>query len=361
MKIVVYPRNDANPYLDLLFGEIRSQGDDVRFLATPTWSQTANVLLIPLLLGIYRLRGFRLLHIHWTYLFAPVWVPVVPFGRSIMEAWFAICLRAARLFGIHVVWTAHNLLPLGQVFADDLRARKTLLRAADAVIAHNASSVEPLRAMGAKDVALIRFGPYGSHYPKTMDRAEARERLGLAADERVVAFVGAIENYKGVDTLLEAVADLPQQVKVRVVIAGRCHNHALRHRLEELAERAGPRVRTFFGYIPDDELQVYFASADAVALPFRHITNSSSLLLALEFGVPVILPDLPQLEEIPERASLRYRAEGPTLPELLAQVATMDGRRLEEMGADGKAFVAEWSWERSARETRGVYASVFAG
>lgn len=356
--MLVFPKNTTNPYQDMLYDEMRVQGQEVRFLASPTWSHTVNILLIPLLLGTYRLRGFRILHIHWTYGFAPVWVRVVPLGRRLMQQWFRLCLATARWLGFRVVWTAHNLLPLGRVFADEVAARKLLIRATDAVIAHSAITVEPLRAMGAKNVRVIRFGSYRGHYAQSVDRPEARRRLDIGRDERVVAFVGAVEPYKGVDSLLEAAGQIPEDVALRIIVAGRCGSAGLLHHLRQLAGAAGPRVTTRFEYLPDDELQLYFVGADAIVFPFHRITNSSSLLLALAFGVPVIIPDIPELAELPDDLALRYAGNVPALADMLTRVALMDGAALAAMGRAAKSYESSLSWEQCARETRDVYDAI---
>jgi glycosyltransferase involved in cell wall biosynthesis len=58
------------------------------------------------------------------------------------------------------------------------------------------------------------------------------------------------------------------------------------------------RIEIRDALVPDDELQVYFNACDVVALPFRKVLNSGSLLLAMSFGCPVAAPRLGSIPEV---------------------------------------------------------------
>ena len=359
MKVLVFPRNTADPYQSLLYEQMPRDEITVAYFPTPTWSQTVNMLLFPVVLAIYRFRGFRILHIHWTHLFAPVWVFVVPGGRRLMQFWFRCCIAIARLLGFSIVWTAHNVLPLDRVFADDAAARRLLVNSAAAVIAHKKSTVPAIESFGKTRVEIIPFGRYGDLYPHEMPRAEARGILGLSTSERVISFVGTVAPYKGVDYLLEAARLLKPDVNLKLVIAGSCWNPPLRHRVEHLANELGSRVLTRLEYIPNDELQIYFAASDIGVFPFRQITNSSSLLLALEFRLPVIIPSVPELDEIPDTMAIRYEPESiSALAQALTVVSHLDDTTLASMSRHAAAYGADLSWERSARKTIALYRSL---
>jgi glycosyltransferase involved in cell wall biosynthesis len=355
VKTLVFPEDKTNPYQRLLYEEIARLGVEARYLPSPTSSQTLNLLLLPLWLATLRLRGFRLLHLHWVYLFAPAWVQKVPAGRRFMQAWFAACIGVARVLGYRVVWTAHNVLPGSQVFPDDLAARRWLVRHVDAVVAHSAATLPALRSLGAHDVHVIQAGSYLGQYPQTIGREEARRRLGIGDGERVVTFVGIIEEYKGVDLLLEALLGLGDAAGPRVVVAGWCRSAELLRRIASLAERAGERAITRFDYVPDDELQVYLRAADVAAFPFRRITNSSSILLACSFGVPPLVPAVPELADLPDAAAMRYEPTPEALGEALLRVAEADSSQLAAMAVAARAYAASLTWDRTAVATVDLY------
>ncbi len=79
------------------------------------------------MLGWWRPRGFRILHIHWVFQFSLPWARRAKWARQLMEWWFAAYLVVAGALGYEIIWTAHDLLPHQPVFADDARARDRLL------------------------------------------------------------------------------------------------------------------------------------------------------------------------------------------------------------------------------------------
>ena len=152
------PRDD-NPYQSLLYSEVIAAGIDVRYDEGPTGSQTVNLLLAPALLARFRLKGFKILHLHWVFQFSLPWAPNTPWALRLMEWWFGVYLRTATLLGYRIIWTSHDLLPHEQVFADDTRARDFLLSKAAAVIALSEVTAAELTSLGAKNVRVIPEGP----------------------------------------------------------------------------------------------------------------------------------------------------------------------------------------------------------
>lgn len=273
-----------------------------------------------------------------------------------MQLWFNVCLTTARILGFKVVWTAHNVLPHDRVFYDDMAARLRLIRAAGAVIAHQEAIVAKLESMGARNIHVIPAGPYMGEYPQGIGRNEARRLLGLGLEDRVVVFVGNILPYKQVDWLLEAAGRLPaSDTRTHVVIAGACTDAEMLARLRTLATEAGSRVITRFGFVPDDELQVYFACADVAALPFSRITSSGSAILALSFGVPLLLPDLPEMACFPDSAAIRFAPKLDALVDALTQISTADSQVLSALADGARAYADSLSWEQSGSDTAALY------
>ncbi len=138
MRVLVFPRDDPNPYQRLLYGEMERLGTRVSYLGRLTPSRTLNLLLLPLEVAVRRAGGARLVHLHWVFGFG------LPGGsrfagmRRLAQAWFTLWLRTTRLLGVRIVWTAHNVLPHSPVFADDIAARRALVAASDLVLAHSA-------------------------------------------------------------------------------------------------------------------------------------------------------------------------------------------------------------------------------
>ena len=166
MRIMVLPR-DPNPYQELLYGEMRRLGVQVIYIGELTPSQTLNLLLLPLEIAARRIAGARLMHLHWVFAFALPGARRFPVMRRMAQVWFLVWLRVCRMLGMHLVWTAHNVLPHEPVFADDVSARRALVEASDLVLAHSQSALAELAALGAvpRRSAVIQHGPIAPILP----------------------------------------------------------------------------------------------------------------------------------------------------------------------------------------------------
>jgi glycosyltransferase involved in cell wall biosynthesis len=67
--------------------------------------------------------------------------------------------------------------------------------------------------------------------------------------------------------------------------------------IDSLGIRAN--VRTHLDYVPPDDIELYFESADVVALPYTHFDAQSTVgALALPFGKPLSVTDAAGLPEL---------------------------------------------------------------
>jgi glycosyltransferase involved in cell wall biosynthesis len=349
LAVLAAPRDD-NPYQELLYGELRKAGVRVRYEEGPTASQSLNVALAPAMLARYRLAGYTVLHLHWVFQFSLPSARSQRWARRAMQSWFAFYLRTASWLGFTVVWTAHDLAPHEPVFADDRRAHKDLAARADLVIALSPASAEELSRQGARAVRVVPFGAYGKPTLSPSARAEARHALGWRPEECVVVHFGKLLPYKGADTLLRAAHLLPPASGVRVVVAGACRDQGYAELLRTLAHDLG-RADLRLERLSDEEMGTFLLGADLAAFPFREVTNSSSLLNAQCYGLPVLIPDLPGLRDFPERSVLRYDGSAHGLAKALEGFVRLTPEERRRIGESARAYATSADWPTVATMT----------
>jgi glycosyltransferase involved in cell wall biosynthesis len=348
-KVMVFPR-DPNPYQELLHAGLKPSGFEALYVGELTGSHTLNIVLLPFEVVARRLAGCRYLHLHWVFPFA---VPVAgrfALTRRMSQWWFRFFLLAARLSGVHVVWTVHNVLPHQQVFRDDVEARRALVRACSLVVSHSdATLAEVRRRFGTPRAAVVLpIGPY------VLVTSEAEAARPLRDGRIHVVFVGKIARYKGIEDLLAAFSDDDVQRCARLTIAGACDDTALEQELRAYADRVGATTR--FEYLPDDELHRVLGGADLVALPLRNAATSSTAVLALTAGVPVALPNDSALQPLPAAAVLRYDGT----PSGLANVIVTTARLSASDRAAQRAAACTWartlpSWQDIGHDLAGQF------
>jgi glycosyltransferase involved in cell wall biosynthesis len=270
-----------------------------------------------------------------------------------------------RRLGVPLVATAHQVTPHEPIaFQDAIYNRIHGLP--DLVIAH--SEVDQARlgdefGLDADRVAVIPHGDYGffADTADPPDRHVARARLGLGADEPVALFFGYLREYKGLDVLLDAWPGVAAAVPdARLLIAGDPVQLAADRR-EELRRRADDVGAVHhFDYVPFDEVGGYFAAADLLVLPYRRISQSGVLYLALALGVPVVATEVGAWPEMlaDGDSALLVPPESPA--ELTAAVARAFGDpELRSRLADGgRRIAAAHSWPAVAESTEAAFRSL---
>jgi beta-1,4-mannosyltransferase len=179
-----------------------------------------------------------------------------------------------------------------------------------------------------------------------------RERLGLAPDDVAVLFFGNMRPYKGVNDLLAA-WPLLEGTRARLIAAGECSD-------EQLQEGLRGTAATFINRrIADQEVAALFQASDVVCAPFRAVTTSGSVLLALSFGRPVVVPRTGAMLDLPSEVGFFYDSGAPDglVSALLAAVSSKDLASVQDAA---RAYAAAISWEAVARATAAVYRSAIA-
>lgn len=354
MKIMVFPRNDQNPYQRLLYGEMGALGAQVSYLGCLTASHTLNVLLLPLELALRRARGAKLLHLHWVFGFSLPGGSNFPVTRHLAQAWFSVWLWIVKFLRIRLIWTAHNVLPHETVFANDRSARCALVAASDLILMHSQEVLPELKAIGAAPSrsAVIPHGPLGPLVPVTSLR-----NPGTGSTRRFL-FFGNIQAYKGVDDLLAAFLSLSADLTASLTIVGQCLDSELRTKLVVAAEPVSERVSLRLERLPEDEVSSLLVSADVVVLPYRKITTSGTAMLALAYGRPLVIPDLKCLSHLSDEAVLRFDGTVPSLASAIERLTYADESTLRAMSNAAYKQASEISWKEIAAQTMAEMASL---
>lgn len=235
----------------------------------------------------------HVLHLHWTtpYLKGDSWLM-----RAIYSAKLILDLQLVQWSGTGIIWTIHNTISHDSKFPRlELWTQRLLVRLVDRIIVHNSSVVDGLSKLNwfhPSKAAVVPIGNYRSLYQPAIEPSQARQALNLSMEGRILLSFGMIRPYKGIEGLL----DLWQQHQNlfqghRLMIVGKAFDDAYGKELEQKAANL-PGVIFRHEFIPDEQVHLYLSAADAVILPFTQILTSSSLILGMSYGKPVIAPRL---------------------------------------------------------------------
>lgn len=196
-------------------------------------------------------------------------------------------------------------------------------------------------------LVVIPEGSYVGWYPDTTNEAEARKKMQIAEDQKVWLYLGNLRPYKGVEDLIEAFQTL-KPANTKLIIAGNPYQKDYAASLQKMAAQS-PDIHLEMRLIPDAELQYFFHAAQVVVLPFRHVLNSGTVLLAMSFGKAVVAPATGLL---PFRLSIQPQllyGENEDLQSALQRAIELNSDQLNEIGKLNKAAAQKYQWADFAR------------
>ncbi len=151
-----------------------------------------------------------------------------------------------------------------------------------------------------ESILVARDGVHLARYAHSPPVEEARRHLALPADTPLVVYAGQLYEWKGVDTLIEAMAHVPDAHLL--VVGGDAQNLP---RIEALVERHAPGRVVLTGTVPHQAVPFYLAAGDVIALPnsgkeeiSRRYTSPLKMFEAMAAGRAIVASDIPSLGEV---------------------------------------------------------------
>ncbi|RMF01674.1 MAG: glycosyltransferase [Bacteroidetes bacterium] len=187
--------------------------------------------------------------------------------------------------------------------------------------------------------------PVYDSYGEPIDQGEARQRLGLEPTGRYLLFFGFIRAYKGLDLLLEAMADPRLRAAgVRLIVAGEYYGNELAYeqQIEQLG--IGDLLEKHTHFIPNQAVKDYFCAADLVVQPYRSATQSGISQLAYHFERPMIVTRVGGLAEIVPHGVAGYVVDQQPAAIAEAVVDFYENKRADHFRAGVLAAKQRYSW-----------------
>jgi len=208
--------------------------------------------------------------------------------------------RVARRKGSRRIAILDNLIPHEKRPGDKLFA-KYFVGSVDGMVAMSHSVLADVDIFDSRHRKARAFCPHPlyDHYGQFLSTDEARQMIGLQENGHYVLFFGFIRDYKGLDLLLDAIADERlKEMDVRLVVAGEFYGDPKPY-MEQIEKlKLGERLVLKTDFIPDSEVNRYFCAADIVAQPYKSATQSGVTQIAFHFEKPMLVTNVGGLPEI---------------------------------------------------------------
>ena len=249
--------------------------------------------------------------------------------------------------------------------SDRILAEAEIARLADRLVANTAQEREELIALCAADPQRIDVVHPGVNHEIFVPgrRAGARQRLGIDPEQRLVLFAGRLQPHKGPSITIEALAELPSDVRLAVVGgpsgAGWDHPEAL----ADLAARKGVAGRvTLLPPVAQSDLSDWYAAADVVCVPSHSESFGLVALEAQACGTPVVAAAVGGLTTAVVDGVTGLLVNGHVPADYARALRTLldDAALRDSMGAKAVVHAAGFSWEATADRLLAVYARAVA-
>ncbi|RPI29651.1 MAG: glycosyltransferase [Acidobacteria bacterium] len=267
----------------------------------------------------------------WTFYWTPQFLTITALLKLLSKS--------------RLLFICHNVFDHDSRFLSRFCA-KTVLPRGDYFIVHSEEDRVRLSAIVPQQKITLGFLT-GNECPEngTLSREEARRRLDLTGD--LLLFFGFVRPYKGVEYLLQALPLILRERQVTLLLVGESWDgdKSINKHVEELSlER---HIKRIDGYVPNEEVGLYFSAADLVILPYVSATGSGVVQSAFTFDRPVVASRVGSLPQTVDDGRTGYLID-PADPRALADAVLRFFReeKSREFIANIKLEKAKFGWER---------------
>lgn len=269
-----------------------------------------------------------------------------------------LLLRLLLLRNDNTCYTVHNTLPHDQLSAAVRRRFQELYNIIPRLVVHTDKTKKELINDFGLIPSKITVMPHGPLF------AELRPESVVRRDDSVIAMLGAIQPYKGVEDAIEVLRALHQRGRkdIRLLLAGNSPKNYAAF-LQQLIYHRGleSKVTTFFRYLPTPEMIKLYESSRVVLAPYRRIDQSGAVITALSLGTPVVAYRVGGLcDVIVDGYNGRLVPPG-DIHGLADAVEWVLKQPPEELAKACRASVERFSWTKAGLIMKKLYLSMIQG
>jgi glycosyltransferase involved in cell wall biosynthesis len=203
-----------------------------------------------------------------------------------------------------IICIADNVLPHEKRLGDK-QFTSYFIKPVDAFITLSEKVMRDLRSFTNKPAQKL-VHPLYDNFGDKIDKASARNHLGLNIHDKIILFFGFIREYKGLDILLEALKILnerstvngQQSTEIKLLVAGEFYKD--RKLYDDIIEKNNLQSQIILhtNFIADSEVKYYLSAADFIIQPYRSATQSGVTPLAYHFEKPMLVTNVGGLADL---------------------------------------------------------------
>lgn len=277
-------------------------------------------------------------------------------GTIVREtAYFVISLvTVAKKMGIKIIYTFHDVEPF-----EDYKGGKELLKSlyllADLATVGGEDELNKLinnYDFPKEKLSIAKHGVYSIFDFNKYDQESARKHLGIPSGKKVLLNFGIYRPYKGFDETIKAMPSiLEKHEDAFLYISTGLRLFKDVSDLSRLVEELNLKEKSklVFDFVNSDEIEAIFKASDIVILPYKQVSQSGILNLALYFKKPVIISNLfLEAEVINNRMGYTVEPGNPNEIAEKANILLGDKDIYKKFQEEMANYTADDTWKQNA-------------
>ncbi len=189
----------------------------------------------------------------------------------------------------------HNVIPHEKTPLDKPLTR-LVMGYVDAIVVHSKKDATIAAAWFPQKKILQLFHPVYDFFAPNTTREQSRIHCGFT--KKTLLFFGGVRAYKGLEYLLQALAQIPEKLDLELIIAGEFFGNKEKY-LRQISDLGlENKIRILDRYIPNEEVGLLFMGADLIVAPYVSGTQSGALNIAIACRKPIVATDVGGFSEI---------------------------------------------------------------
>lgn len=333
-------------FLACLAGCVTSSGSIRRFLRAIEYPLDLIALLTYTLI-----KHIKIVHFIWIV-------------SPCLDYWL---IRLLQLAGRKVIYTAHNPFP-HEPKAGDIRKYCRIYQKVDHIIALTRYSRNEIIAhcgISAEKISVLPHGDYEALFSQyDINSNLAKEVHQKSGNRKIIAFLGHIRPYKGLEAFVEAFGLIKQRAPESFfLVAGSVLVGDKKKWEQKLTQSCNSDdLWVDLRFVPVEDIKAYLSVIDVLVQPYISASQSGNTVMAYAAGVPVISTNVGGLAEMTEDGKTGYII-APGDPEAITDAVSkcFENDNYEKMSQNARRAAAEqFNWEKIAEQTAAVYRQVMS-
>ncbi|MCQ2960473.1 MAG: glycosyltransferase [Bacteroidales bacterium] len=272
---------------------------------------------------------------------------IIKFWLPFMAPCFGTIARIAKKNGkTKVISILDNIIPHEKRIADKILSNY-FVGAVDSFIAMSKSVLSDLNIFDTQKPRCFCAHPLYDNFGQRITRSEALQKLNLKEENSYILFFGFIRDYKGLDLLIEAMADKKMKnSNIKLLVAGEFYNNSDKYFELEKKLDVADKIIWHNDFIPDSQVATYFSAADIIVQPYKSATQSGVTQIAYHFEKPMLVTNVGGLAEIVPHQKVGYVVE-PQPSEIVNAITDFyENNREQDFITNVKIEKEKYAWSR---------------